>query len=1629
MIFFIPEVVQTSAMDCGPASLKSLLAGFGVDVSYGRLREACQTDVDGTSIDTLEEIANQLGLAAEQVMIPADHLLLNEAQSLPALAVIVLPNGLTHFVVVWRTVGRWVQLMDPAIGRRWVTRSQLLQQLYRHRFPVPAAGWREFAGSSDFLDPLMARMNQIGCSNTRVKADVTAATADLSWHSLAILDAAVRFVDSLIVAKALRRGSVSADFLVRLVRETESYFQEKRADDGAPLDEYCPIPSAYWSVEPLPTDEDEAQLLLKGAVLIKVNGVKDVSEPVDGEEVPPLPQDLVAALNEKTVRPEQQLWAFLRADGLLQPFWLILLIIISAGTLLIESLLLRGLLDAGHWLTQNNERLAFMAGLIVFFVLSTALSYDVTGRALQLGRQLEMRLRLAFREKIPRLHDHYFHSRPISDMAERGHSLHKLRQIPLLGARFLETTVSLLFLTIGLTILAPRLAWQTWMAAALAVFIPLLLQRRLSEQDLRVRTHSGALSTFYLDALRGLIPIRTHGAESNIQREHENLLVVWGQANFAFYKTVVRAETITALSGFLIAGALVGLFLAQGGTVASLLLLVYWLLRIPLIGQEIAFLARQYPAQRNHFLRLLEPLGTPEQEEIQSTIQVSQAAAGVKAGVRLEFENLFVQAAGHLILANLNCSIGSGEHVAIVGPSGAGKSSLVGLLLGWYRPVHGALKVDGEAITDLARLRQETAWVDPAVHLWNDSLIENVRYGGQPDRIYYEAIVTQAELLSVLEKLPDGWQTKLGENGGLVSGGEGQRVRLGRAMTRPEARLVILDEPFRGLDRPLRQKLLANARAYWPHATLLCITHDVTATADFERVLVIQDGQIVEDDRPQTLLENEETLYKQLYQTDHALHRQLWNATTWRRWRLEDGRLYQDEAVDSLGESVDKPEDDEILEPVDREPMTQDEEWWSSADLPKLLSLLAQAGGLPISDAILGAPLGHMNQLPFWLETAVPHLGLAAEPLHLYHRDIDNLLVSDAPFIIQVPGQDRVLAMVGAGRGRVRILTPDGRQIEKDRHELRVLLCAEREAPFRAGTEAAVSKLEISSRKRSDIVDKLLADRLAFAPITRAWHLRLPAEASLRQQNQVFRFGQQLGLFLLSYTGQQLLWILSWWFLGRLIFQPSTQVGLAMGGWLIAWFWALVSSVPLRAWSMWLQGQIAITGGGVLKKRLLVGVLRLRPDEVKTAGTGQFMGRVFESDALETLALKGGFYLLMGGVELALTIWIMMRGGQAALLVAALICWLGLTFGIGWYYLERRRRWSQKRLHLTHDLIERMVGHRTRLAQARKIDWHLGEDNLLVSYLKRSQQTDRMAQWLQGGIPAGWLALGVMIMAPLFVFEADGGAILAITLGGILSGGLALAKFVEGLLQLSDAIIAAEHIKDLFNAASRARLLGDPKSAATLESEEAESDTRNGMMLAKNLTFRYRAQDAAIFENVDFSIDPRDRILLSSRSGGGKSTLASLIVGLRDTQSGLLLLHGLDRSTWGQVAWRRLVASAPQFHENHVMLGTFAFNLLMGRQWPPQPDDLMKAEAVCEALGLRPLLDKMPAGMMQMVGETGWRLSHGEQSRLFLARAILQEPELMILDESFGALDPQTLQLAMKAVLDLDAAVIVIAHP
>lgn len=875
--FLVPEVVQTSAMDCGPAALKALLEGFGIHVSYGRLREACQTSVDGTSIDTLEVVANQLGLEAYQIMVPLNHLFLPETQLLPALTVIRLPNGLTHFVILWRNHGRFVQVMDPGVGRRWLTKKQVLEDLYLHTQTVPVEVWYEWASSDGFCDPLRQRLTELELPESTQEELIQAALATEQWQTLAALDAATRMTATLVRTGGLHAGPEAS-------RVLERFFKSGFTGDH-------PIPAAFWSVK-TPAD-DTTQLLFQAPVLLQISGLKE-TQTADDSTVPPLSPELLAALTVPVNSPERHLWQLLKTDGLLTPSLLLIAAVLATlGTTLLP-LTFKFLLEIGQHLELISERITALEALTVFLIILLLLHGFLAFLSIGIGRRLETRLRLVFLQKIPRLGDHYFHSRLTSDMTERAYGLIVINQLPQLALNFLLSLFTLALTALGIIFLSPTSFWLALLAVGVASGLPFLVQPVLTEQDMRFRTHEAALSRFYLDALLGLVPIRTHGAARSLRSEHESLLVNWFHTgvDLAQVRLFVVVATLMINTSFMV--WIIFDYVEHGGEASGVLVLLYWTLRLPALGMEIADLAQQYPMLRNRVSRLLEPLTAPDETEMWYNTTESPNSEVLSAeGVAITLQDVTVQVAGQPILQDISIEITPGEQVAIVGSSGAGKSSLVGLLLGWYHPVVGEVRVDGELLQGdhLHQLRQETAWVDPSIQIWNRSLRDNLYYGAQAPTKPLQTIIDQADLLEILEKLPDGENTSLGEGGGLVSGGEGQRVRLGRAMLRPAVKLVILDEPFRGLDRGKRRLLLERARHYWKGATLLFISHDVGDTQTFERVLVIEAGHLVEDAAPAGLLAQPESRYHTLLAAEKAVRQELWEDEVWRHLWLEKGQL------------------------------------------------------------------------------------------------------------------------------------------------------------------------------------------------------------------------------------------------------------------------------------------------------------------------------------------------------------------------------------------------------------------------------------------------------------------------------------------------------------------------------------------------------------------------------------------------------------------------------------------------------------------------------------------------------------------------------------------------------------------
>ncbi|HEY2514969.1 MAG TPA: ATP-binding cassette domain-containing protein [Polyangiaceae bacterium] len=896
--FFVPEVIQTSLMDCGPAALKAVLQGFGVDVSYEWLRARCQTDVDGTSIDALARLAGELGLEANEVLAPRDALFLPEADNLPAIVLTRPGGGLLHFCVVWSMLGPFVQIMDPGGGRRWVRKEEFLTSVSLHPLPMPARRWRDWAEGEDCVRPLEARMSALGVGKSARKDLLARAQGDTSWKTFACLDAAVRMAAALVRSGAVARGGEAARTLDALLDDVLI----------AP-DRFDVIPGPFWWASP---SKERGVLELQGTLLVHFSrsdarlpstageGARRPLTPpapvADAPTVgPALPRSVAEELARPRVSPLRLLLASVRADV---PRILTILAVTALLSGLIAAadvLVLRGLFDTTRYLTVRYQRVSGIVSLLPFLLGALALQVYAGAVVTRAGRALDVRLRAALLEKLPRLDDAYLRSRPTSDLAARGHAIHALRQAPALASRLASAFASYAVTVGAIALLEPSLGGLALAAAVLGLAVPYVIRKPLAESTMRLSTHAGALDRFYLDALVGAIPARVHGADLALRREHESLLVEWIRTARTIQTQSGWMRAAQASIGTILAAAIVAAFVLSGGPPARVLLLAFLALQLPALGEQVVTSLVAARSLSNVTLRLFAPLAGRESGVAGDAPEDDEEAPPTvpDGGVAIALKGVTARAGGHTLVKDLNLQIAPGTHVAMVGASGAGKSSLVSLLLGFLDPSEGEITIDGLPLDArrLARLRRETVWVDPSVALWNRSLVDNLTFGAdEAAGARASQAVDAADLARVLERLPDGLQTILGERGARLSGGQGQRVRLARGLLKDGVRLVILDEPFRGLERDRRRALLARVREIWRGATVILVSHDVSDVLDLDRALVVDCGEVVEDGPPGELARRAGSRFRALAHADAALYDALFGGAEWRRVRLDDGR-------------------------------------------------------------------------------------------------------------------------------------------------------------------------------------------------------------------------------------------------------------------------------------------------------------------------------------------------------------------------------------------------------------------------------------------------------------------------------------------------------------------------------------------------------------------------------------------------------------------------------------------------------------------------------------------------------------------------------------------------------------------
>ncbi len=690
--------------------------------------------------------------------------------------------------------------------------------------------------------------------------------------------------------------------------------------------------------------------------------------------------------------------------------------------------------------------------------------------------------------------------------------------------------------------------------------------------------------------------------------------------------------------------------------------------------------------------------------------------------------------------------------------------------------------------------------------------------------------------------------------------------------------------------------------------------------------------------------------------------------------------------------------------------------------LGRKVNFLPKAVAVPIPPDNLTPEL--MGQ---WIEAATRQIGLEAEAVETNYGEIDQLIQQSAPALLCLPPQNeteppRFLVILKGGKWWLSLITSDLSTRRVKPQVIRNLLCEPLETPLNERIDQLLKSADIPEHRQKSVRAAIMGEWLGQIRLGGCWLVRLSPSVDIWQQFKQVGLRRYVGLLVGAHIIWQLLQIFSWWVIGRGALQGHFE-----WIWLQVWGLVLLTAVPIQLLTLWSQNQIVAKTGLIFKQRLLYGALQLQADEVRHQGAGQFLGRVMESDALELLALSGGFMGIIALIELGMAAMILATGVGGVWHALLLVLWTGFILLLGWIYWRDSFDWKEVYRHMTNDLVERMVGHRTRLAQENRRQWHVEEDKILARYFNLSTRLDQPNLQTAAQV---WLILGLAGIAYTFVVKPNQFTELAISLGGIMLAAQAFTILIEGMQGIVGVMTAWQQVSPLLQAANRPIApVGQKMELPVPPPTDVSSATPTPLLAVRDLTFRYREHSRAVLEDCNLRIMQGDRLLLEGSSGGGKSTLAAILAGLRIPQTGLLLWRGFDWQTIGLTEWRRHVVSAPQFHENHVLTETFAFNLLMGRTWPPSAEDLTEAETVCDELGLSDLLARMPAGLQQMVGESGWQLSHGERSRLYIARAILQKADLIMLDESFAALDPENLQRALQCVLNRAPTLLVIAHP
>ncbi len=470
-----------------------------------------------------------------------------------------------------------------------------------------------------------------------------------------------------------------------------------------------------------------------------------------------------------------------------------------------------------------------LLGMAIFILFGAALTWLRQYLVLHTGNRVDAVLGAAVFERLFKLPPHYFQHRPTGVISARLQCAETIREFiagaavtVLLDLPFLLVFAAImLYYSVPLTLLV--LAVLGAIAAASMLVAP-VFQRRLQEQfQLGARNQA-----FVTEYVAGLETVKSLQLEPQLNARYGGYLASYLTAGFSARQLANTYNTFAGLAeqlmGLLVLGVGAWAVMHDAGfTIGMLVAFQMFAGRLAQPMLRLAGLWQQFQQARLAVARLGDVMNAPVEPY---TMRPSRARG---QGGAIRVENLAFRYGDHgaPLYENLSLAVAPGQTVAIIGPSGCGKSTLARLLLGFYQPNAGRIVVDGVDIAHLSanELRAHFGVVPQETVLFSGTIWDNLRMAS-PDATFEQVVAAcrMAEVHDVIEALPDGYHSEIGERGAGLSGGQKQRIAIARALLKRPG-ILVFDEATSALDGPTAELFAHTINALRGKVTMLFITH------------------------------------------------------------------------------------------------------------------------------------------------------------------------------------------------------------------------------------------------------------------------------------------------------------------------------------------------------------------------------------------------------------------------------------------------------------------------------------------------------------------------------------------------------------------------------------------------------------------------------------------------------------------------------------------------------------------------------------------------------------------------------------------------------------------------------------